>query len=433
MDDFISAFEVVAETKLNDFIPVKKYKSTNTGLTVVLGDIEGPIVSGKFVVLTEASDNDGLPHTLEHLISLGSEEYPFKGVLDLVANRCMASGTNAWTDDDHTCYTIECVGAEGFLRTLPVYMDHILYPLLTDAAFLTEVHHITGEGKNGGVVYCEMQGVENTGEARTNLELMKGLYPGTGYAVECGGLMENLRESTTNEKIKEFHKKFYRPENLTLIIGGQVDPNEVFEALVPIEKKILSKGELPPWTRPWKTPLEPLDETKTLTIFYPDDDETNGMVAMGYRGPPLPSQVYLHQACVILLRYLSDTTTSPLTRDMVEIDDPYASGVCCYAAPNCESFLRCSFRNVPIKKMDEVYDKYFSVLCGIANGDEPIDMKRMKEVIEKEMVENLGSMETYPHMVLSSFVITHTIHADDFVVRKDRPKILWLLKLLFIS
>ena len=27
---------------------------------------------------TEAHDDDGLPHTLEHLVFLGSEKYPFK-------------------------------------------------------------------------------------------------------------------------------------------------------------------------------------------------------------------------------------------------------------------------------------------------------------------------------------------------------------------
>jgi predicted Zn-dependent peptidase len=27
---------------------------------------------------TEAHDDDGLPHTLEHLVFLGSENYPFK-------------------------------------------------------------------------------------------------------------------------------------------------------------------------------------------------------------------------------------------------------------------------------------------------------------------------------------------------------------------
>lgn len=50
---------------------------------------------------TEAFDDDGIPHTLEHLIFLGSEDYPFKGVLDLLANRCLASGTNAWTGNDN--------------------------------------------------------------------------------------------------------------------------------------------------------------------------------------------------------------------------------------------------------------------------------------------------------------------------------------------
>jgi Zn-dependent M16 (insulinase) family peptidase len=43
---------------------------------------------------TEADTDDGIPHTLEHLIFLGSEDYPFKGVLDLLANRCLANGTS---------------------------------------------------------------------------------------------------------------------------------------------------------------------------------------------------------------------------------------------------------------------------------------------------------------------------------------------------
>lgn len=42
-------------------------------------------------VTSEYADaNDGLPHTLEHMIFLGSELYPYKGVLDQLANRCLA-------------------------------------------------------------------------------------------------------------------------------------------------------------------------------------------------------------------------------------------------------------------------------------------------------------------------------------------------------
>ena len=52
-------------------------------------------------------------------------------MLDLLANRCLAQGTNAWTDVDHTCYTVTTAGQEGFLNLLPIYLDHILYPTLT--------------------------------------------------------------------------------------------------------------------------------------------------------------------------------------------------------------------------------------------------------------------------------------------------------------
>ena len=54
------------------------------------------------VTSAEAHDDDGLPHTLEHLVFMGSEAYPYKGVLDLISNRCLSSGTNAWTDTDNT-------------------------------------------------------------------------------------------------------------------------------------------------------------------------------------------------------------------------------------------------------------------------------------------------------------------------------------------
>ena len=69
-------------------------------------------------------------------------------------------------------------GADGFLNLLPVYLDHILYPTLTDAAFTTEIHHVTAAGQDGGVVYCEMQGRENDANSRTMLAVQRAMYPG---------------------------------------------------------------------------------------------------------------------------------------------------------------------------------------------------------------------------------------------------------------
>ena len=39
-----------------------------------------------------------------------------------------------------------------------------------------------GEGEDGGVVYCEMQGCENTGESKVHREMLRAIYPpGCGY------------------------------------------------------------------------------------------------------------------------------------------------------------------------------------------------------------------------------------------------------------
>lgn len=57
-------------------------------------------------------------------------------------------------------------------------------------------------GEDGGVVYSEMQGRENTGESRVHLQLLRSAYPNCGYSAETGGILHNLRTSTTNEKVK---------------------------------------------------------------------------------------------------------------------------------------------------------------------------------------------------------------------------------------
>jgi Zn-dependent M16 (insulinase) family peptidase len=73
---------------------ITKYRSEENGLCVVVVNTDGPLVHGNFVIATEAHDDDGCPHTLEHLVFMGSDDYPYKGVLDCLANRCLADGTS---------------------------------------------------------------------------------------------------------------------------------------------------------------------------------------------------------------------------------------------------------------------------------------------------------------------------------------------------
>ena len=124
------------------------------------------------VVPTECLSDNGLPHTLEHLVFLGSEDYPYKGVLDKVSFRNLATGTNAYTDVHHTAYTLTTAGSEGTLAMLPVFLDHVFYPIITPSGFVTEVYHVDGEGKENGVVFSEMQAIENESRSVAYLALV---------------------------------------------------------------------------------------------------------------------------------------------------------------------------------------------------------------------------------------------------------------------
>jgi Zn-dependent M16 (insulinase) family peptidase len=147
-------------------------------------------VNSYIVVPTECRSDNGLPHTLEHLVFLGSEDLPYKGVLDKVAFRNLASGTNAYTDVHHTAYTMTTAGSEGTLALLPVFLDHVLYPNITSSGFVTEVYHVDGKGAEAGVVFSEMQAIENESRSVAYLALRKLLYPGD---VACWHASSSIR------------------------------------------------------------------------------------------------------------------------------------------------------------------------------------------------------------------------------------------------
>uniref|UniRef100_A0A2M4BCH9 Putative zn2+-dependent endopeptidase insulinase superfamily protein n=1 Tax=Anopheles marajoara TaxID=58244 RepID=A0A2M4BCH9_9DIPT len=424
-------FQRLVTAKANEVILVHKYRSDLTGLTVVVGEVEGPVVNGYFTLATEAYDDDGLPHTLEHLIFLGSEKYPFKGILDLVANRCLASGTNAWTDRDHTCYTMTTAGSDGFLTLLPVYLDHILYPTLSDAGFVTEVHHISGDGIDGGVVYCEMQGRENTGESRANLEMLRAAYPNSGYSAETGGIMSNLRNSTSIDKVRAYHTSYYRPDNLYIIVTGQIRAEDIFAALEPIEQKIISKGVLPQFTKPWQTPVAPLKASTNMKVEYPADEEDCGLVNVAWLGPKSTTEYDELTDCSVLLRYLTDTSASPIQRDFIENEDPHASNVSYSIVENSRSLLYIGFENVPLGKEDGIFQKLNDLLISFGGGKEKLDMTRMTNVIERYRLEALSSLESNPHDDIAFHLIGEMLYGtnnDDFEKRLNVNRHLMSLK-----
>ncbi|KAH9941151.1 Metalloenzyme, LuxS/M16 peptidase-like protein [Epithele typhae] len=394
-------FDLLARVKV-DFadLEVSKWRSRVTGLGVVHIDCDTPLVNGQFTLATEAFDDKGCPHTLEHLIFMGSEKYEYKGVLGNLATRSFSTGTNASTYVDHTTYTICTAGEQGFLQLLPVYVDHILYPTLTDAAFLTEVHHVDGNGTDSGVVYCEMKGCDNT----LSDHLDRLLNPiGSAYRSKTGGRVEALRQLTV-EEVREYHRQYYVPHNLTLVVTGKLTSGTVSLLSVvqnEIEPSIIAHGQAhgpcpDGWIRPFlETPTADrptFTETVVEMIDFPEKDETAGEVKIGFRGPP-PLAFLERGALRMLHTYLSGSPIAPLNKEYVEIEKPLCTAISFYIyefASACDLLVNANA--VPTEHLADFDRLLRASLARIA--DEGLDMERMERVLAREAREARNSLES---------------------------------------
>ena len=95
--------------------------------------------------------------------------------------------------------------------------------------------------------------------------IAKNLYPkGHPYSWTVIGEMEDLTSATV-EDVKAFHKKFYTPNNATLVISGDIDMDEV-KALV---KKYF--GEIPSGTAVEKRRPDACTLASTVRLYHEDN------------------------------------------------------------------------------------------------------------------------------------------------------------------
>lgn len=415
----MGSFELVGAINGEDdpscVVPVEKYVSTRTGMKLYVNKVSGPVVEGYFSLATEASDDDGLPHTLEHMIFLGSHDYPYSGILDILANKVFAAGTNAWTAVDNTTYTISTAEKCGFLQILPIYLDHIFYPLLNESGFITEVYHITGEGEDAGVVYSEMQSVENEDENVVERELAKILYPDPecGYRYETGGVLHNLRTSCSHKKVVDYHKKMYKADNLAVVIAGQIDSQEIIEVLEKFEDKILSKTkseELRLVEKPFTRALTSIGQNTERLVFYPSDQCTNGLVSIAWRGPHI-TDLKLIIALDLILYYLTDSSISPLYSHFIS-KKSYCNKIHYRVEEYRESYFSLSFTNTQMDALDNIKEELMQLLSDLTEEKIEFDSSRMDNVIKMKISEIHDKLEDSPHETMSMICIGDFLYGN---------------------
>lgn len=398
-----------------DYAPqyhLTKYISSRTRLQLVhINHKSSPLVKGYFAVATECPTDSGVPHTLEHLIFMGSQKYPYKGLLDTAGNLCMSS-TNAWTATDQTVYTLTTAGWQGFKKLLPIYLDHVLNPTLTDEACLTEVYHVDPESlTDKGVVFSEMEAIESQSWFVTMLEKQRHLFAkGSGYRSETGGLTSNLRQ-ITNEDIKEFHQQAYSPDNLCLIISGNVAEDELLNIIQEWDNTLPSfdsQSRKRPFLDNEASQIPPkLMKSVETTVEFPELDESQGELLLAWIGEPYHSYE-CDLAVSLLLDYFTETALAPFSKELIEIENPYANSADYWTDEFMRTIINLGIHGVPTEKLEETKAKVIEIL-----SSHEIDLSRMKQVVDNAKWDYILRCEKNGDSILPQAVITDFLYGHE--------------------
>ncbi|HHY61582.1 MAG TPA: insulinase family protein [Firmicutes bacterium] len=151
---------------------------------------------------------DGLAHFLEH--KLFAEE---SGSIDDVFAE-LGAYSNAFTDYTMTAYLFSCV--DNFGPCLDTLLDFVMRPHFTEENVENEK----------GIIEQEIKRDEDSPAWQAMYGMLKGMYQCFPVRLEVAGTVDSIR-SIDVDILTRCYNTFYHPSNMTLLVVGDVDPNEV--------------------------------------------------------------------------------------------------------------------------------------------------------------------------------------------------------------
>ena len=294
----------------DDFeIQFERYELGN-GLEVILHvDDSDPLAA---VAMTfhvgsarEIEGRTGFAHLFEHLFFLDSENLG-PGGLDRLMTR-VGSSTNGSTSRDRTNY-FEVVPIDGLEKTLWAEADKLGFFIntVTESVVAKEKQVVKNEKR---------QSVDNRPYGHNEDVIDRAMYPaGHPYRWQVIGSLADL-DAATLADAKEFHARWYGPNNATLVVAGDIDPTRTMEP-----GSTGTSGGSPRGKRP-ATPQPP--EVRL-------DGHAPALPRGQLREPSAPHPVVAHGAGLpprrlrarrMLARLLTDGRSTPLYKVLVEEEE----------------------------------------------------------------------------------------------------------------
>lgn len=204
------------------------------GLTVLTKEVHSsPVVSVqvwyKVGSRNEEPGLNGIAHQLEHMVFKGTTSRPIQ--FGRLFN-ALGSDSNAFTSYDETAY-FGTVERDKLKAMLILEADRMQNSLINPESLASEKR----------VVISELQGYENSPSYRLFRAVMRSAIPNHPYGLMVGGTKADV-EKFTVEKVREYYRKYYSPDNATLIIVGDFQTEKTLQTVKEIFGKLPKSQQL---------------------------------------------------------------------------------------------------------------------------------------------------------------------------------------------
>jgi len=265
-----------------------RYGKLENGLTYYIRANQQPKQRAEFFIaqnvgaILENDNQNGLAHFLEHMAFNGTTNFPGKGIINYFETIGVKFGTNinAYTSLDETVYNLSDVPT-----TRDGIVDSALLVLHDWSSFISlNAEEIDAER---GVIREEWRTGAGA-ERRMWKESNKLKYPSSQYAkrdvIGDTAIINNFKHQT----IRDFYKKWYRPDLQAILIVGDVDVDKV-EAKIKTMFADISKKE-----NAGERPIYPiLDNAEPIITLVKDPEARMTRIELEYKHEPLPLEVKL--------------------------------------------------------------------------------------------------------------------------------------------
>ena len=225
-----AAFELLRDEEIaevNSRARLYRHRKTGAEVLTLSNDDENKVFGITFK--TPPEDSTGVAHILEHSVLCGSRKYPVKEPFVELLKGSLHTFLNAMTFPDKTVYPVASQNLKDFYNLVDVYLDAVLFPLISENTFRQEGWHYELDATQGpltykGVVFNEMKGAYSSPASVLGKAVQQSVYPDNTYGVDSGGDPAKIPDLTYSY-FKNFHDRFYHPSNARIVFYGD-DPEE---------------------------------------------------------------------------------------------------------------------------------------------------------------------------------------------------------------